>query len=492
MPARRPFNLSDSSGRIRKSVSRSVLALILGCSPAARSAARPAADAVPGRRIDRLVAGPSRLFALRGSEVVTFDGAGQQLGRCGGFASPPQHEARSPLGAPDAEEVLRAAGLPDDDSTPEAEDALDDEGLGPRRRIQPTLQVGVEPRALAASPATDEVWIATSSGIFRGDETGCATAGLGGRELVAVAASERVVIAASEDLLFRREAEEDADADGDADSGDGSATFLVAAGLTSRPRALAVDADGQAIVADDDGLSIVGPDGTSTRILDRATDAVAVCGGVTAVLSSDGVYTWPQGVPPTRVGDRPPARALACGHTADERWIATGIGVWTSADGATWIERPEMLGRSIAGAASVGDRLWLAADDGLVALDASPPREEARIGAALGVVGASAGAGLRALPTRRLIAPAAPWPQVTALFGTERTRDRHAWTAMLLLTFPLGRLAARRIDSATVADELVRRDLGLVVEETELRAAPGGDEVDARLAALRQEREALR
>ena len=54
------------------------------------------------------------------------------------------------------------------------------------------------------------------------------------------------------------------------------------------------------------------------------------------------------GAPPARVGDRPPARTLSCGPTIGERWIATGVGVWSSSDGATWVERTEMLGRSVA------------------------------------------------------------------------------------------------------------------------------------------------
>jgi hypothetical protein len=488
--------------------------LTFATSPAVRAKSRAAVDPLPGRRIDRLVAGPNRLFALRGGEVVTFDGVGQSVGRCSGFASPPRREAGASLGVPDAEEVLRAAGLPDDDSTPAAEDALEDEGLGPRRRTRALPEAGVEPHALAATRAADVVWIATSSGIFRGGESGCAAAGLGGRDLVLVAATEGVVIAASEDLLFRRAADVDnggtdgnggeaeagatngASADtgatnaGDADTG---ATFTVAAGLASPPRALAVGVDGEAIVADDDGVLIVGPDHTAIRIFDHATDAVAVCGGIAAALSSDGVYTWSRGVPPVRVGDRPPARTLACGRSANERWIATGLGVWTSGDGATWVERTEMLGRSVAGAAAIGDRLWLAVDDRLVALDASATADERSTGAAPAGVGSPSDAGLAALPTRRLIAPTVPWPWVTAMLGTERTPVRHAWSVMVLLTFPLGRVGGRRGDSTTLASALVEWDRALAAEQADLRAAtPGGDEVDARLAALQQEREALR
>jgi len=71
------------------------------------------------------------------------------------------------------------------------------------------------------------------------------------------------------------------------------------------------------------------------------------------------------------------------------------------------------------------------------------------------------------------------------MLGTERTPVRHAWSVMLLLTFPLGRLDGRRGDSTALAHALVERDGAMAAEQADLRgAAPGGDEVDARLAAL--------
>ena len=136
----------------------------------------------------------------------------------------------------DADEALRAAGLPDDDSTPEAEEALEDEGLGPKRRTrpQPEADAGILPHALAASEASDVVWIATSSGVFRGDETGCLPAGLDGRDLLLVAAAGGAVVAATDDLLFKRWPEVDRASDEGKD--DDSATFTVVAGLNERPR----------------------------------------------------------------------------------------------------------------------------------------------------------------------------------------------------------------------------------------------------------------
>jgi hypothetical protein len=487
-----------------------VLVLFLVADQTAWASARAPARPLLGRRIDRLVAGATRLFAMRGQEVVTFDDAGQPVQRCGNLAAPPEREARASIGAPDAEEVLRAAGLPDDDSTPEAEDALEDEGLGPRRRTRQSPELGVEARAVAATHAADAVWIATSSGVFRDDGSGCAPAGLAGRDLFLVASSGDVVVSASEDLLFRRELsaegpqepyEEPGQQEPPETAEGASSTFTVVAGLTTRPRALAVGAAGEAIVADDDGVLVVDAGGVPARILDRPSNAVAVCDGMTAVLASDGVYSWRPGVPPTRVGDRPPARALACGRGAAERWIATGLGTWTSADGARWVERRETLGRSIAGAAVLGNRLWLAAEDGLIAVDAigvtdEPSTEPAAEMATSESGDSPADPGLPALRTRRWVAPTVPWPWLTAMVGAEETPLRRVHTFMVLLTFPLGRAGGRRADPTALAAELVERDRALGQEQADLRAAARGDdegdEIDARLAAVRQEREALR
>jgi len=462
--------------------------------------------------LDRVVAGANRLFALSGAEVRTFDGDGQTLGRCAGFApSPPQKERRAPLGGLDADEALRAAGLPDDDSTPEAEEALEDEGLGPKRRArpQPLSDAGILPHALAASEASDVVWIATSSGIFRGNEDGCLPAGLDGRDLLLVAASAGAVVAATDDLLFRRAPEFDRvsndsvvnDGKESDSNGADSATFTVVAGLTERPRALALDADGGAIVGDDDGVLVIGSHETTARILERPTDAVAVCGGVAIALADDGVYRWTPGTPPIRTSDRPPVRGIACGPPGEARWIATGLGVWTSPDGAIWTERDDTLGRKVAGAATVGERIWLAIESGLVLFD---PMAGGQASARLSPrpllrPAETAAAGFAPLSRPRHAAPTLPWPEVTALFGLARTPDRRSWQVMMMLTFPLGRAAGRHVDPTAVAAESVRRDEALAREQIDLAAGADSNDEDlnrserqARLDSVRQEREALR
>jgi len=474
------------------------------------AAAAQAPQVITAHPLDRLVAGADRLFALGGAEVRTLDGFGQTLGRCAGFAPPPQgsQERRAALGGPDAEETLRAAGLPDDDSTPEAEEALEDEGLGPKRRTRPQPDGGILPHALAASEASDVVWIATSSGVFRGNENGCLPSGLDGRDLLLVAAAGGEVVAATEDLLFERAPQIGDDGDGDSedgDSGDGGAPFTVVAGLSERPRALAIGADGAAIVADDDGVLVIGGDGTTERILDRPTDAVAVCGGAAIALAGDGVYRWTPGTLPVRTSDRPPVRGIACGPPSGEAaWIATGLGVWTSPDGANWTERRETLGRRVAGAATVGSRIWLAIDSELIAFDPTRQvRAPGRPSPRPTIVPAeTAGGGPPPIATRRLVAPTLPWPEVTALFGFARTTARRRWQVMMLLTFPLGRAAGRHVDPTVVAAESVRRDQALAREQIDLAAEARDDDDDdddlddgereARLDSLRQEREALR
>ena len=463
-----------------------------------RAAAFEARRVMTADPLEQVVGGANRLFALSGTEVRTFDGDGETLGRCARFAPPPQKERRASLGGPDAEETLRAAGLPDDDSTPEAEEALEGEGLGPKHRTRPQPEGGILPRALATSDASDIVWIATSSGLFRGDENGCLPAGLDGRDLLLVAAAGGAVVAATEDLLFMRAPWIDRDKDGDSNTD--AATFTVVAGLAERPRALAIGEDAAAIVADGDGVLVLGGGGTRVRILDRPTDAVAICGGVALALADDGVYMWTPGRPPVRSSDRPPVRRISCGPAGEARWIATGLGVWTSRDGSTWTERTETLGRRVSGAATIGDRTWLAIDNGLIAFDPTGEEHaEARLSPRPSTVPPDLAAGLAPLPTRRRVPPTLPWPEVSALFDLARTPERGSWRVMMLLTFPLGRPAGRHADPTAVAAEGARRDEALAREQIDLGAE--GDtndeeleegEREARLDCVRQEREALR
>ncbi len=434
--------------------------------------------AAPGERINGLAAGASRMFALRGNTVVTFDASGRELARCARFeATPPERPASPPAHVLDAEEALRLAGLPDDDlETPEAEEALADDGLTPRRRARPVADAPVVARAIAASPADDAVWIATSAGLYRGRGGACTRVGLSRRDVVAVAAAGDAVAVATDDLLWRA---------------DGGGGFRIATGLTARPRALAIVDDRHTLVATDDAVLEVGPHGVIRAVLDHGSDALAVCGGVPLALASDGVWTWTGDAPPQRIGDRPPARKLICGDGQGAQFVAAGDGVFVSSDGALWRERAAAPGRAVTAAAAVAGRIWVAAGADLIAIGDTPAAAAApagRVGAAPPSLPA-----LPALPTRPLTALALPLPQVTVVFTGQRTALRDGWSLVVLVGFHLGRAPGSGAAHRQLAAELLRRDAELAAQELEL-SLPGADDPsrDARLRALRQEREALR
>ena len=445
-------------------------------------AARPLA-AAGGERINALAGGAHTIFALRGNTVVTFDESGRELARCARFESLPfERSARAHATNVDAEEALRLAGLPDDDmDSVEAEDMLADEGLAPARRTRPVPAEAIVARAVAASPTADDVWIATSAGLFRGRAGGCTRVALAHRDTVAVAAAGDAVAVATADLLWRA---------------DGDGPFRIAAGVTARPRALAIVDDRHTLVATDDAVLEIGPYGVARTVLDHGSDALAVCGGVALALASDGAWTWTGDAPPQRAGDRPPARTLICGDGPRARFVAAGDAVFVSADGAVWRERAAAPGRAVSAVAAAGGRIWAAAGDDLIPLGESAARAAGSPGglaAPTRAVAAPPSRPLPALPTQRLTGPSLPWPQLTVVFAGQRTPLRDGWSLVVLVGFHLGRGPASGGDRRQLAAELLRRDAELAAQELELAAPAGNDPSrDARLRALRQEREALR
>ena len=430
------------------------------------------ARASGGERISALAAGAHTFFALRGNTVVTFDASGRELARCARFeAAPLERPARAAATNVDAEEALRLAGLPDDDlDSVEAEDAIADEGLAPARRARPTPAAAVVVRAIAASSAADDVWIATSAGLFRGRGGGCARVALSHRDTVAVAAAGDAVAVATADLLWRA---------------DGDGPFRIAAGLTARPRALAIVDERHTLVATDDAVVEIGPHGVARTVLDHGSDALAVCGGDALALASDGAWTWTADAQPQRLGDRPPARRLICGDVRGARFVAAGDGVFVSADGGSWREQP--AGRAVTAAVAVGGRIWVATGDDLIPLGDSPvpATPTSRV--------AAAPSPLPALPTRRLTSAALPWPQLTVVFSGHRTPTRDGWSLVVLIGFHLGRSPVSGAERRHLAAELLRRDAELAAQEMELAVTAADDPSrNARLRALRQEREALR
>jgi hypothetical protein len=439
-----------------------------------RSAAHGDGSDALAKRIAALAAGTSRLFVLRANSVVALDDSGREIGRCPRFASTPPERPRAPaLVTVDAEAALHLAGLPDDDfDSPEAEDVLDDEDLTPRRPPRPVPEQGVVARALAASPASDDVWIATSAGLYRGRGHACPRVALSGRDIVAIAAGGDGVAVATADLLWRS---------------DGGGTFRVAAGLVARPRAIAVVDAEHTLIATEDAIVEIGPFGVIRPVLDHGADALAVCDGLALALAGDGVWTWSGDAPPERAGDRPPARTVTCGGAAGARFVAAGGGLFTSADGASWREAAALRGRSVGDAAAVADRLWVAVDDQLVTLG-DPPASLARRPGHAALLPP-----LPPLATERWIEPLVPWPKVTLVFAGVRTPLRSSWSLVALLAFRFGRTASAGADRRLTAAELTRRDTELAAEEIEL-ANPNDDDSSrtALLRAARQEREALR
>jgi hypothetical protein len=430
-------------------------------------------DASVGR-VEKVVADRDRLAALTGRVVALFDGEGRSRGRCGGLEPEAARPERDRVGALDADEVLAAAGLPDDDDSSDAEDALADEGIGSqgigsRRRRRAAAGVPPLPRDLAAGPFEEAIWIATSDGLYRASADGCSRAALAGRDLVAAAVGAGVVAVASDSLLWRFDVS--------------TSMATVAGGLPLRPRALAVAEGGRILIADDDGVLEARPGAEPVRLLDRTADALAFCGGTLLVLADDGVYA-DRGGTLGRVGDRPPARALTCGAPAGPLFLASGVGLWSTSDGASWSEHPGALGRSVSAAAVSGERIWMAADGQLVTLDDEAPAPTEPIS-----LGGSAGA---LFPRARLVPPAFSWPLLTFVLAAEQTQTRVGWTAVVLLTFPLGRRRGAGPGPTDLAAELVRRDAALAATELALASRASDDESVARAQALEQERIALR
>jgi hypothetical protein len=443
-------------------------------------ASAPSAGASPTNRLSDLAAGATRLFALRANTVVTFDASGREIARCSRFdAPPPPATAPPPARGVDAEEALRLAGLPDDDTeTAEAEDLLDDEGLTPRRRRRGiAADAPIVAHALAASTAGDDVWIATSDGLYRGSSGRCTRVALAHRDTVVVAVAGDAVAAATDELLWR--------------SHDGG-PFRIAAGVAARPRALAMLDDQHTLVATDDAVLEIGPYGITRTVLDHGADALAVCGGSAVALASDGTWTWTGDDTPQRVGDRPPARTLTCGDGRAARFVAGGDAVFVSADGSTWRERTAPPGRAVNAVATLAGRIWVTAGDDLIPLGGAP--SPASVAPALAPPSPTAPMpALAPLPTRRLTGATFPWPQLTLVFAGQRTPLREGWSLVVLVGFHLGRSPISAADRRHLAAELLRRDAELAAEERELAAPGAGDNSrGARLRAVRQEREALR
>ena len=430
-------------------------------------------------RVEKVVGAANGLAVLGDHAVALLDGEGRLLGRCAAVSSSPERSLRKPIGNLDPDDALALAGLADDDDSTDAEDALSDEGIRPafrRRRDSPSLLSRVSAHDVTILPSGEAAFIATTAGVYRATADGCALAGLGGHDVVAVAAGSDSVAVATETLLWRMDV--------------AASVMTVAGGLPHRPRALAVADGGRIFIADDEGILEAAPGAAPVRRLDWPTEALAYCSGQLLALADDGVYVE-SGATIVRGGDRPPVRRLSCGGSAGSRFLAAGVGLWTSNDGRSWSEHPAALGQSVAAAAVAGGRLWAAVSGELVLLaDGSPlPVEQTPRLQPLVTSGVSS----RGLLTRTaLVAAAFPWPRLTLAFGAEQKPLRAQWSVFLLLTFPLERARAARPAPAELGAELAQRDAAFAEEQIALAARGADEEAVARSRALDQERTALR
>ncbi|HXU65081.1 MAG TPA: hypothetical protein VN962_25455 [Polyangia bacterium] len=469
-------------------VSRSAAALAAFsalCAPHAVHARRHVtSDPLPADQIQQLVADQDRLVARRDGEVLIFASDGSRLGRCGARAAPPPRAPRAWAGAPEAPELLRDAGLPDDDSTWLAEEVLEDEAArAPPRRAWSAEPARV-PHALAASGAS--AWVATSDGVDRVRAHGCTRVALAGRDVSAISAGGATLAAIAGDELF--------EADLTAGGPTADPSFRAVAVLPPRPRLLAVDARGTVLVADDEGILAVDRQGGARRVLAVRTEALTGCGQTVAALAADGVYLW-QGQGFRRAGLRPPGRVLACGDAPQRQWLAGGPGLWSSPDAVSWTEHGGWVGTTISAAAAVAGRVWVASEAGL-----APVRLDDAVAWRPAVAG-------RAAPPPRQ-RPALPrlwcWPTITAALTVDwswrssAAYARRTTTAFVLFRFPLDRVSEAAGQLTALALERARR--GADLARLELAADAGAaapDPIDAgESTAWRElatdEREALR
>jgi hypothetical protein len=325
-------------------------------------AVRAQASPVLAGRVDRVVAVGDGVAVLRAGQALLLDGAGNVIGRCGSGAALAGRARRADGTTLPADRVLREAGFRDDDDSPEAEALLDDEGIEARRRRPPVDVTSGMPRALSLAGGEDAAWIGTEDGLWRLDArtATCARVGLAGRAVELVAARAGGVVAVGDTTVWRG-------------SGGGGA-FEVTAVLASRPRAVAIAGTGEGwpvFVATDDAIVAVTAPRLTRPLLLQPSDALVACGDGAVALAQDGVYRLGSEGRAERLGDRPPARALACLSSEGPALIAAGVGAWSTGDGRTWREEAPFLGRSIGAVAFSGGRAWLAlhdgAGDGLVA-----------------------------------------------------------------------------------------------------------------------------
>jgi hypothetical protein len=469
-------------------------------------AATPPSTTVPvlEGEIHALAIAGDRVAAIRRAEVVVFRASGEMLGRLDHEHGPTPATTTANKGRASAEDVLDLAGIPDDDLESDvAEEALDDEGAGARRRA-PTVEPAGDsahgtsdrsagaPRLLAASE--HRLWIGGADGLATLAAEPDAPAlplravAVGTRRLplsaLAVAPGGDDLAALAGNHVLR--------------SSDGGSSWSLLAVLAARPRAIEISADGSDVfLLDDDGVAIVAHR-QRTPILDGRAYHLVRCGDELLILAADGVYAWrsDRGLEPRSA--RIPARRLACAAAAPDLVLALGSDLYASLDGGrTWRVRDDLPAPPIDCLAIGADRLWVGTASGLFVVPLAPPARSDdappdRVEAA--PIGALA-------DTRRpppSLPRASPWagllPRVALVAAASATRPggdrREVW---LLLTFPLGRARPRGAQALQLAADRLRRRAALSAELAGLAHAATADEEAAEmLRVVRASLEAVR
>ena len=384
----------------------------------------------------------------------------------------PSAAARAPARPSTPTRRWRWPGLPDD----EPRHAGGRRRAGRRRARAPATararRGGGDRRARAGGAETsDDVWIATSAGLYRGRDGACRREALAGRDVLAVsAAADTVLVGDRRPVVARRRrrprrasiAGLDAEAAGDRG---GRRRARLRRRRRRRPGDRSVRRQGSRAGSGHRGDRRLRRRGARARARrNLSLDAGRAAGARRRAAAGARARVRRGHERPLRRDRRRPL------HVARRRDL-------DRAHRRAWPGRGRRGG---------GRRphLWLAIDDRLVALDADraargdrqPHRADVRAGAARH----AAGCWRRRRPGRRCRSSS----------PRSGRRSRFGWSVVALFAFPLERAVIAGGDRRRLAAEWVERDAALAARGD--AAAPAPRRTRALLGAVRQEREALR
>ena len=400
------------------------------------------------------------------------------------FEAPPERaSARAWPSADRRRGRCRWPGLPDDEfqTRRRPKTRWPTKGSSPRRQLA-RRRGGGRPWSTRwrLSASADDVWIATSAGLYRGRDGACRARRAGGPRRARGGGGGGAVLAATADLLWRRP----------------PAAARSGSWPGGRPPAAAGDrgdrrARGSSPTTTVSWRSV--PTASGARVLDRGSAAArrvrrrrARASRATAPIA--GRRASRRHAP--AIG-RPRGRSRAAASRR-ARFVAAGDGLYTSRDGATWIERVEAPwpGRRPAAAADRPPVGWPPMTASWRWTQIARSRGGRR--------DAAPTAASRRSPRAGCSAPAAPWPQVYA--GVRGAADAAADSAGRSSRCSRSRWSARPRRAAIGGGWRPSGRAGRRAGGARGRAGDHPDrasEADAtcraaQLRAIRQEREALR